>query len=111
MNIQNKKIYVFAVIMASLMLNILTLSRAAGNYVLSLDGDEDYMEIVDSESLNNLDTQITVEFLIHPTQFTDEWMPIIYKGDEGEDDGRNRSFTFWLNHNGYIHFASAPSGE
>ncbi len=86
-------------------------SALAVNKALSLDGDGDYVEIVDSPILNNLESQITIEAWIRADGYPGEWMSIIYKGDEFEPDWANRSFTLWLNHNGYIHFASAPSGS
>ena len=84
---------------------------AAIGKVLSLDGDGDYVEIVDSPTLNSLDTQITIEAWIKADWYPGEWMSIIFKGDEREQDCANRSFAFWLNHNGYIYFTSAPTGS
>ncbi len=75
---------------------------------LSLDEDGDYVEIADSDALNNLSSQITVEAWIKPTALPNEWIPIFFKGDERVPNYSNRSYTLWLHRAGYIHLASAP---
>jgi len=85
-------------------------SALAVNKVLSLDGDGDYVEIVDSDTLNNLSSQITIEAWIKATAYPNEWMPILYKGDNRDPSCcSNRSYTLWLNRSGSLHLASAPS--
>ena len=82
------------------------------NHVLSLDGDGDYVEISDSESLNAINSQVTMEAWIKPTVFPNRWIAIIFKGDERTSDAcSNRSYTLWLNRSGSILLASAPSGK
>ena len=75
---------------------------------LSLDGDGDYVEITNSDVLNNLNSQVTMEAWIKPTAFSNEWTPVFFKGDEGTPDLSNRSYTLWLNRAGFLHLASAP---
>lgn len=78
--------------------------------VLELDGNKSYLEVANSDALNNLNSQITLEAWIFPTEFKNEWMPIIYKGNEFAPDYSSRSYTLWLNRYGYIHLTSS-SGE
>jgi hypothetical protein len=101
-------------LLACLLLLTISLGMASAlavNKALSLDGDGDYVEIVDSPVLNNLDTKITIEVWIKADGYPGEWTPIICKSDEYEPSYSNRSFTLWLNYNGYIHFTSAPTGS
>ena len=88
----------------------------AQNYVLSLDGDGDYLEIADSAVLNNIGWQVTIEAWINVSEFTNTYIPIIYKGDrrpQGADrsQGRNRSYTLWLTANGAVQLNVTPNGE
>jgi len=76
--------------------------------VLSLDGDGDFVEIADSDALNNLNSQVTMEAWIKPTAFSNEWMSVFFNGDERTPDISNRSYTLWLNRAGSLHLASAP---
>ena len=52
------------------------------NGVLSLDGDGDYVEMADSEALDDIGSQVTVEVWIRATAFSDQWITIINKADE-----------------------------
>jgi len=104
--------------MKSVLIILLTLTTAlitppafAVNRVLSLDGDGDYVEITDSESLNAINSQVTMEAWIKATAFPNQWMPIIYKGDKRTPNIRNRSYTLWLSNDGSLHLSSSPSGE
>ena len=91
----------------------------AVNRVLSLDGDGAYedgftgvnhVEVTDSESLNAINSQVTMEAWIKATEFiTNEWIAIIYKGDKRTSDFSNRSYVLQLNSSGFIELASAPS--
>ena len=81
------------------------------NRVLSLDGDGDYVEMADSEILNDIGSQVTVEVWINPTAFPNQWISIIHKEDERVSDWSNRSYVLQLNSQGSIHLASAPSGQ
>jgi len=58
------------------------LNAFAENSVLSLDGDGDYVEMADSESLNAINSQVTIEAWIKPTAITKACIHIIYKGDK-----------------------------
>ena len=88
-----------------LCLSLLATVVSAPNHVLSLDDDGDYVEIINNDGLNAITTQVTVEAWIKPTAFTNEWIPLIYKGD-----GYNkRSYTLWLADNGLFGLYSASS--
>ena len=78
------------------------------NHALSLNGD--YVEIADSEELNNIKHQVTMEAWIKATAFPTQWMPIIYKGDERTPNFSHRSYCLWLRNDGVLHLTSAPSG-
>ena len=86
---------------------LITPPAIAVNRVLSLDGDGDYVEIADSESLNAINSQVTLEAWIKATEFTRDWMPIIYKGDGSKWE--NRSYTLWLKYDGLLLLYSGPS--
>ena len=99
-------------ILGCLMLTIcFGVPSAWANKVLSLDGDGDYVEMVDSPVLNGLDTQVTIELWIRADEYNG-WMPIIFKAAECcEADFAHRSFTLQLYESGTIHFTSAPAGS
>jgi len=82
-------------------------SAQALNKVLSLDGDGDYVKIIDSPILNSLDTQITIEAWIRCDKFNGGHSSIIYKGDKHEPGDVHRSFALWPHPDGHIHFTSA----
>ena len=91
---------------------LISLPSSAVNRVLSLDGEGDYVEIADSESLNAINSQVTMEAWIKTTAFANQWMAIIFKGDERTSNAcENRSYVLYLNRSGFIHLASAPSGK
>lgn len=85
------------------------------NHVLSLDGKGSYMEIANSESLNVINSQVTVEAWIKPTAFPKDYVPIIYKGDKPPSSTSasfsNRSYTLWIEYHGLVHITSAPTGQ
>ena len=91
----------------TLITTLITPKAFALNRVLSLDGDGDYedgftsvnhVEMKDSESLNAINSQVTIEAWIKAADFTNRWMPIIYKGDKYN----NRSYTLWLSNFGSL---------
>ncbi len=84
---------------------------AKANRVLSLGGDGDYVEMSDSEALNDIGSQVTMEAWIKPTAFPNEWIAIIHKADERVDNFGNRSYVLMLNSQGFIQLASAPSKQ
>ena len=90
---------------------LITPPSFAVNHVLSLDDDGDYVEIADSESLNAINSQVTMEAWIKATAFTNKYMPIIYKGDEQTPNFSHRSYALWLRNDGVIHFTSASGGQ
>ncbi|MFH1131619.1 MAG: LamG-like jellyroll fold domain-containing protein [Pseudomonadota bacterium] len=95
-----------------LLLCVAALQGWSANRVLSLDGDGDYVEISDSLSLNSINSQVTMEAWIKPTKFTNQWTPIIYKGDVlSPDNFNNRSYTLWSRNDGFLYLTSTPSGQ
>jgi len=89
-------------------LTLLTISAGAqaivGTQALKLDGKH-YVQMKDCQALNEISTQLTVEARIRVRGFSNEWMPIVYKGDPFFDVSR-RSYTLWVNRRGYVHFSS-----
>ena len=78
---------------------------------LDLAGDKSFVEITDSDALNNISQQVTVTAWIKPTGFPNRYTPILYKGDERTPEISNRSYALWLRNDGRIQFASSPNGE
>jgi len=98
-------------VLLTLITVLITSPAFALNRVLSLDGDGDYVEISDSESLNVINSQVTMEAWIKATAFPNQWNFILFKGDKRTSDAcENRSYVLQLNSSGFIHLASAPSG-
>ena len=87
-----------------------TSSVWAVNRALSSVGYGDYVEISESQTLNSINSQVTMEAWIKPTAFPNEWMPLIYKGGEFSPDLSHRSYNLWINHDGRLHLVSAPTG-
>jgi len=99
------------IILLALATTLITPSAFAVNRVLSLDGDGDYVEIKESESLNTINSQVTMEAWIKPATFTSQWICILFKGDERNPNFSNRSYGFILADNGTLYLVSAPSGQ
>jgi hypothetical protein len=93
-----------------------SVAYAAQNHVLSLDGDGDYVEIINNAGLNAINTQVTMEAWIKVSRFANVFVPIIYKGDStnqappGTQWG-NRSYSLWLWDTGALHLNGAASGQ
>ena len=78
---------------------------------LDLDGKESYLEIIDSDSLNNITKQVTVSLWIKPTAYPHEYSNILFKGNNRLPGITHRQFTFWLWDDGRISFDSSPAGK
>ena len=78
---------------------------------LDLDGNGSYVEINDSESINNILDQVTVSAWIKCTDLPDGSSPIISKTDERDPEFKNRSYFLNLRADGSIRFATSPKGE
>ena len=52
-----------------------------------------------------------MEAWIKPTSFRNQWIAIIFKGDERTANLSNRSYNLQLNSSGFIQLASAPEGQ
>ena len=78
---------------------------------LSLDGNYSFVEIGDSDTLNDITEQITVSVWIKPTDFPNRYAPIIFKGDERTSNFSHRSYILYLREDGKIQIASSPRGQ
>ena len=78
---------------------------------LSLAGDKSFVEVTESDALNNISQQVTVTAWIKPTEYPNRYTPIVYKGDERTPEISNRSYALWLRNDGRIQFAASPRGE
>ncbi len=78
---------------------------------LSLDGDGSFVEIVDSEIINNISEQVTISAWIKPTAFLNTYTTVLFKGDKRLPDIPHRQFTFWLFDEGKIIFNVSPGGH
>ena len=56
-----KRLLIFTVTLLCLCVAAVRAQQPGPNRVLSLDGDGDYVEIADSENLNAIDSQLTME--------------------------------------------------
>ena len=78
---------------------------------LQLDGNLSFVEIADSDALNDIGQQVTVTVWIKPTDFPNTPAAIIYKSDRQTLDISNQSYIFWLQANGAIRFTSSPRSQ
>ena len=78
---------------------------------LSLDGDGSYVEIDDSEIINNISEQVTISAWIKPTDFPNTCMNILFKGNKRQPDITHRQFTLWLFDEGNVFFDTSPGGR
>ena len=78
---------------------------------LNLDGNGSYVEIVDSEIINNISEQVTISAWIKPTDFLNIYTTVLFKGDKRIPDISHRQFTLWLFDEGKILFNVSPGGH
>ncbi len=81
------------------------------NTALALDGNDSYVEIFDSETLNNITKQVTVSAWLKPTDFPKRYTNILFKGNKRLPGIRHRQFTFWLRDDGAVQFDTSPNGQ
>jgi len=79
------------------------------NRVLSLEGG--YVEIANSEKLNDIGSRVTIEAWVKVTEFTAHHMPIVYKGDMRDPDLPNISFACLVRRDGAICLHAPPRGQ
>ncbi|MYB64334.1 tetratricopeptide repeat protein [Candidatus Poribacteria bacterium] len=75
---------------------------------LTLSGNRSFVEINDSETLDNITQQVTISFWMNPTEFSNDYMPIVFRGGEWDPGFKLRSYTIQLINDGRIQFASSP---
>ncbi len=78
---------------------------------LSLNGNESYVEIDDSETLNNLTDQVTVSTWFKCTEYPKDYSPILSKTNTSITEFRTRTLFVNLKNDGTIEFAASPNGE
>ena len=78
---------------------------------LSLDGDGSYVEIVDSEIINNISEQVTISAWIKPTGFPNTCTTVLFKGDKRTPNLSHRQFALWLFDEGCAYFDASPNGR
>ncbi len=77
---------------------------------LSLDGDGSFVEIADSEIINNITEQVTISAWIRPTGFPNTCTTVLFKGDKRTPDLSHRQFALWLFDEGCVYFDASPDG-
>ena len=77
---------------------------------LSLDGDGSYVEIDDSEIINNISEHFTISAWIKPTDFPNTCTSIFFKGNKRQPDITHRQFTLWMFDEGSVFFDTSPGG-
>lgn len=77
---------------------------------LSLDGDGSYVEIDDSEIINNISEHFTISAWIKPTDFPNTCTSIFFKGNKRQPHITHRQFTLWMFDEGSVFFDTSPGG-
>ena len=77
---------------------------------LSLDGDGSYVEIVDSEIINNISEKVTVSAWIKPIAFPNTCTTLLFKGNKRTPNLSHRQFALWLFDEGCVYFDASPDG-
>ena len=74
--------------------------------VLQFNGGSDGVTVPHSSSLA-VNRTLTLETWLRVDSFANDWMPVVQKGT---GSGTNsRSFSLWVNENGYLHFTSSSA--
>ena len=77
---------------------------------LTLSGNGSYVEMEDSESLDNITDQVTVSAWIKPTSFPNNYVRIIFRSDELKQDNKKRSYILAIRSDGKLKITSSPNG-
>ncbi len=78
---------------------------------LTLGGNGSYVEMADSESLDNITDQVTVSAWIKPTEFPNNYIRIVFRSDEQRQNYRQRSYILAIRSDGKLKIASSPKDE
>ena len=89
----------------------LEIAEVIKSNALSLDGDGSFVEIVDSEMINNISEQVTVSAWIKPTDFPNTCTTILFKGNKRTPNLTHRQFALWLFDEGCFYFDASPNGR
>ena len=76
---------------------------------LTLSGNGSYVEMEDSESLDNITDQVTVSAWIKPTSFPNNYVRIIFRSDEQKQNYRQRSYILVIRSDGKLKISSSPA--
>lgn len=75
---------------------------------LTLSGNGSFVEINDSKSLDKITDQVTVSAWINPSSFPNDYVRIIFRSDEQEQNNRQRSFILTIRSDGKLKITSSP---
>ena len=75
---------------------------------LMLSGNGSYVEMENSESLDNITDQVTVSAWIKPTSFPNNYVRIIFRSDEQKQNYRQRSYILAIRSDGKLKISSSP---
>lgn len=89
----------------------LEIDEVIESHALSLDGDGSYVEIVDSEILNNITEQVTISAWIKLTDFPNTCTTVLFKGNKRTPNLTHRQFALWVFDEGYVYFDASPNGR
>ena len=78
---------------------------------LTLGGNGSFVEIGDSESLNNITDKVTVSAWIKPTSYPHSYVRIIFRSDEQVQDNKKRSYILVIRQDGKLKITSSPNGK
>lgn len=78
---------------------------------LTLSGNGSFVEINDSESLDEISDQVTVSAWIKPTSFPNNYVRIIFRSDEEKQNYRQRSYILAIRSDGKLKISSSPKDE
>ena len=85
-------------------------NQVINDSALSLDGDGSYVEIADSEIINNISEQVTISAWIKPTDFPNTCTTVLFKGNKRTPNLSHRQFALWLFDEGCAYFDASPNG-
>ena len=83
-------------------------SEVVEGTALALGGNGSFVEIGDSESLDNITEQVTVSAWIKPTRYPFRYVRIIFRSDEQKQNYRQRSYILVIRSDGKLKISSSP---
>ena len=89
----------------------LEITEVIESNALSLDGNGSFVEIVDSEMIDNITEQVTISAWIKPTDFPNTCTTVLFKGNKRTPNLTHRQFALWLFDEGCVYFDASPNGR